>query len=233
MSSDKNTQETVDELSRVLVEALGQAGGQRRVVVAVAGTAGSGKTHLCGLVRSAVNASSSSSSSSSEGEVCAVLPMDGFHLSKAQLAALDDPDAAMRRRGAHWTFDARGFVDAVRRVRDCASDTVRVPSFDHTVGDPVPAAIEIRPSHRVVLVEGLYAHASEQPWAEMAQLADELWWISPCSAAQCRARLAQRHVAAGLAADMAAAELRIATNDDLNSKFILAHRLAPTRTIAN
>ena len=30
----------------------------------------------------------------------------------------------------------------------------QVPSFDHGVGDPVPDAIRVEPSHRIVICEG-------------------------------------------------------------------------------
>lgn len=33
---------------------------------------------------------------------------------------------------------------------------VRVPSFDHGMGDPVADDIAVRPRHRVALVEGNY-----------------------------------------------------------------------------
>ncbi|KAJ2713305.1 hypothetical protein H4R19_002317 [Coemansia spiralis] len=223
MAEALDTQQTVAELAARL---LSRARDAERVIVAVAGTAGSGKTHLCGLVCAAVNAGAGA-------EVCVVLPLDGFHLSRAQLAAMDDPGLALRRRGAHWTFDGPGFAALVQRVRDRPADVVLAPSFDHAAGDPVPQVIAIRPHHRVVLIEGLYAHTSEEPWAHAAQLADERWWISPRSPAAARRRLAQRHVAAGLAADTAAAELRIAGNDDLNAAFVAAHRLTPTHVVLN
>ncbi|KAJ2796721.1 hypothetical protein H4R21_004602 [Coemansia helicoidea] len=216
------TQQTVAELAADL---LGRPD-DRRVIVAVAGTPGSGKTHLSGLVCAAVNAGAGA-------EICVVLPLDGFHLSRAQLAAMDDPARALQRRGAHWTFDGSGFAALMQQVRDRPADVVLAPSFDHAAGDPVARAIAIRLHHRIVLVEGLYAHASEEPWACAARLADERWWISPRCPAAARARLAQRHVRAGLAADAAAAELRVAGNDDLNAAFVVAHRLAPTREVPN
>ncbi|KAJ1731207.1 hypothetical protein LPJ61_002644 [Coemansia biformis] len=220
------TQQTVRELASALLAQLHEQQQQQRFIVAVAGTAGSGKTHLCGLIRDAANAGASS-------DVCVVLPMDGFHLSKAQLTELDDPALALRRRGAHWTFDAPGFAETVRRVRHRPTEVTLAPAFDHAAGDPVPCAIAVEPHHRLVLVEGLYAHAGEEPWAGAARLADERWWISPRCPAASRSRLVRRHVRAGLAADDAAAELRIAENDDLNSAFVMATRLPPTRIVPN
>ena len=66
---------------------------------------------------------------------------------------LPDPKEALRRRGAHWTFDAHGFVQLVQRIRQqyyhpnsANADVLYAPSFDHAKGDPVPDDIEIRSS---------------------------------------------------------------------------------------
>lgn len=48
------------------------------------------------------------------------------------------------------------------------------PSFDHGVGDPVPAAIAVTPAHRAVLSEGNYLLLDEAPWSELQQLFDEV-----------------------------------------------------------
>lgn len=41
----------------------------------------------------------------------------GFHLYKRQLDAMPNRDEAYARRGAHWTFDAERFVQAVRTLK--------------------------------------------------------------------------------------------------------------------
>ncbi|KAJ2487762.1 hypothetical protein IWW37_005108 [Coemansia sp. RSA 2050] len=222
------TATTVGELAQHLLALLGQCPTScRRIIVAVAGGPGSGKSHISQLVCQAVNSNSE--------ERAVVVPMDGFHLARAHLLAMEDPEQALQRRGAPWTFDAEGFVAAVKRIRsDDTSKIVRVPAFDHAAGDPVPDAIAVRPQHRIVLVEGLYAHVSEEPWAQVGlALADELWWIQPADAKANYERLALRHVAAGLARDRERAEERIAKNDALNGAYAEKTRLAATRTILN
>ncbi len=42
--------------------------------------------------------------------------MDGFHYTRAQLDAMQDPAYAHARRGAPFTFDADTFVACVRQV---------------------------------------------------------------------------------------------------------------------
>lgn len=41
----------------------------------------------------------------------------GFHFYRKQLDAMPDPAEAHARRGAHWTFDAHRFLQAVIAVR--------------------------------------------------------------------------------------------------------------------
>ena len=72
--------------------------------IAIGGGPGSGKSTLADAVAARVNAALGLA----QPPACVVLPMDGFHYSRAQLRALDPPDASefLPRRGAPWTFDA-------------------------------------------------------------------------------------------------------------------------------
>jgi len=130
-------------------EPLGSLVSPSRYVVGVIGPPGSGKSTLAKQVVHIIN--------SIQGEECAVmLPMDGFHYYKWQLDVFDDPDAAHARRGAHWTFDAEGFVKLVERVVNCPDEVILAPSFDHGSGDPVEKDISIERHHSIVIVEGNY-----------------------------------------------------------------------------
>jgi pantothenate kinase len=76
-----------------------------RLLIGLVGVPGAGKTTLAAQWATHLNAA--------HGVGTAVaLGMDGFHLTKAQLAQFPDPVAAFARRGAPWTFDAAGFVAA-------------------------------------------------------------------------------------------------------------------------
>lgn len=153
--------------------------------------------------------------------------MDGYHLSRAQLAAMPDPATAIHRRGAAFTFDAEGFYRLVQRLREPvipSTPTIYVPSFDHAIKDPVADDIPIPPSAKIVIIEGLYLSLNREPWASAAALLDEIWFID-VDREIARARLIKRHVASGIVPDVAAAEHRIASTDFLNADDILQNRL--------
>jgi pantothenate kinase len=73
-----------------------------RFVIGLAGLPGSGKTTITQEWESQINRLAGIGTAQA-------LSMDGFHLPKAQLCQLPDPEKAFARRGAHWTFDAVGF----------------------------------------------------------------------------------------------------------------------------
>lgn len=63
------------------------------------------------------------------------------------------------------------------------------------------------PSHRIVIIEGLYTLLNIQPWKQATDLLDERIWVD-CPDEVAKSRLIARHVATGVEADPAAAKLR-------------------------
>jgi pantothenate kinase len=175
-----------------LADARGPGG---RAVIGIAGPPGGGKSTLSKLVCARADEllrRRQGGGGGAQVPLAAVLPMDGFHYTRAQLDASPDPIAAHARRGAPWTFDAGAFVAAVAAAAAAAAAAapssgsspssrrrrpppppppppppLRVPSFDHATKDPVPDAIEIPSEARVVLVEGNYLLLDEEPWARL------------------------------------------------------------------
>lgn len=154
------------------------------------------------------------------------IPMDGFHLTRAQLVAMPDPATAIHRRGAAFTFDADGFYTLVQRLAatPIQLQPVPAPSFDHAVKDPVEKAISIPATARIVLVEGNYCALGRPPWSEAARLLTELWYLDiPSEVA--RERVAARHLLSGIVADKQAAWDRASGTDELNAQDIRENRL--------
>lgn len=149
---------------------------------------------------------------------CILVGLDGWHLTRADLDAMENPKLAHDRRGIHWTFDARGYVSFVKDLRAPIShlpidaSDITAPSFDHALKDPSPHAVRITPQHRIVIIEGLYTFLSIEPWSEAGSLLDERWYIElePAEAAR---RLIKRHVTTGVAKDLTEAQWRSDEND--------------------
>jgi pantothenate kinase len=141
-----------------------------RIVIGLAGVPGSGKTTITQHWEQQINERLGNG-------VAKALSMDGFHLSKAQLRQMPDPDRAFARRGAHWTFDAAGFNHKVRALKAREQESVFWPDFEHEVGDPVEDAIEITPTCRVAMVEGLYTLYRKGAWDALEGAFDECWYL--------------------------------------------------------
>lgn len=195
-------------------------------MIAVSGIPGSGKTALANMMTQHINRIYASENPSSP-PVATALPMDGYHLTRAQLSAMPDPAHAFARRGAAFTFDGDKFLALVKALRESittSSTDLHAPSFDHAVKDPVDDDIAIPASCRVIFFEGNYLSLNKEPWSLAAGLMDELWFVD-VDFEIARSRLVKRHVKAGIAANEEEADKRARENDLVNGREIVDHRL--------
>ena len=109
---------------------LQEAASTPSVWIGIGGGPGAGKSTLAEAVAGRVNRAQGR-------ECCVVLPMDGFHYSRAQLCALDPPDAAsyLPRRGAPWTFDAETLLACLSAAKQAGA--AQLPTYCRTASDPV------------------------------------------------------------------------------------------------
>jgi len=202
----------------------------QRLLIGISGIPGSGKTTLAAKVSKRLNELFAASSPGLAGggtEIAAFVPMDGYHLSRAQLDAMPDPVNAHARRGAAFTFDDEAFLKLVKKLREPLlpeTTTIYAPSFDHAVKDPIEADIPIAPSIRICLFEGNYCALNKPEWSTAADLMDELWFVE-VDFKVARERLADRHVKAGIARDKEEGYKRADENDLVNGKEIVDDRL--------
>lgn len=195
-----------------------------RVLIAISGIPGSGKTTLAEAVTARI---ATQYRGNGADRAVIVVPMDGFHLYRSQLAAMPNPAEAIHRRGAAFTFDAERFHQLILLLREPLTDataTVYAPSFDHALKDPVENDIAIPSGAQVVIFEGLYLSLEREPWRSAARLMDELWFVD-ADRDVARDRLVKRHVASGIVPDEAAARHRVASTDFLNADDIMENRL--------
>ena len=188
-----------------------------------------GKTTLASLIAKELNARNSAHKPgvSCSTPVAAFIPMDGYHLTRAQLSAMPDPVNAHARRGAEFTFDGPGFLTLVKKLREPLlpeSSIIHAPSFDHKIKDPVENDIPIYPTMRIIVFEGNYLSLNKSPWNKAAELMDELWFVQVDEDIAKR-RLVERHVRTGVAENEEAAAKRVEESDLLNGKEIINDRL--------
>ncbi|PTL71997.1 hypothetical protein C1I63_03535 [Rathayibacter caricis DSM 15933] len=180
---------TVSSLAEALT--LIEAARQERplLLVGVTGSPGSGKSTLAEHLRRRTPGS-------------VVLPLDGYHLPQERLRELGRGD----RMGAPDTFDAQGFVTALRTLRSApAGSTVSASSFDRAIEEPVPGALSLPVEDgTVVLVEGNYLLLRDEGWEDVSALLDLRIHLRVPETTR-RARLVARHLRFGKTLDEAIA----------------------------
>ena len=151
--------------------------------VAIAGGPGSGKTTTAVCIAERLNAIKPDS--------CVVLPIDGFHYSKARLMELDPSGEFLRRRGAPWTFDAELCVELLSKAKEEKSGSF--PVYDRSISDPINDGVVLKPDHKVVLIEGLYLLLQNDPrWTPLQALWNERWFVKAATFEIQRQRLIER-----------------------------------------
>lgn len=199
---------SVDELVSRIEKRLG---GKNRIVIAIAGTPGAGKSTLVSEIIDGL----------ADKQILAqLLPQDGYHYYREELAQFEDPSEAFRRRGAPFTFNVGRFLSAIEALH--SGQEVRVPLFDHSKKDPVEEDIVIGPQVRVVLVEGNYVGLKDEPWSRIAALSDELWVVNTPSDLV-RERIIKRHLASGIASSQEEAVARADGLDWQNALYVMAN----------
>ena len=189
----------------LLVERVRAMAGSGRVVIGICGIPGAGKTTLAREMVARLE---------THGTPAAHLPMDGFHLRAATLAARGATD----RKGAPDTYDVDGYLALLRQVRSGFGMAVWAPDYDREVHDVVARRLLIHPQARAIVTEGNYLGLAEGPWAATRPLLSELWGVeTPWEVA--RERLIERRVTTGRDRDDAVAW--VDTVDAANAALVL------------
>ena len=152
-------------LASYLLERLSPPG---RLVAAIAGPPGSGKTAFGTVLAETINAVAGR-----ESAIC--LGLDGWHFPNAYLDAHfvehNGSRVVLRSiKGATETYDVRAAYRCLQLIRN--NERVSFPKYSRKLHDPVPDAGVIEPHHRIILVEGNYWLLEEQPWQDIQALFD-------------------------------------------------------------
>ena len=184
-----------------------------RTILGIAGAPGSGKSTFAEWIRQQFGPG-----------LAVVVPMDGFHLGNAII----DGTPLRQRKGAIDTFDAGGYLSMLRRLVRRDEPVVYAPEFRRTLDEPVAASIAIPADVPLVITEGNYLLAEQEPWKEVRAQLNEAWFVDTPPALRLE-RLVERHVSFGM--DRAAAVAWATGPDEANAVLIEATRSAADRII--
>lgn len=197
-----------------LREALyGGPHGGRRLLLGITGAPGSGKSTFAAWLQQQFG----------PGQAV-VVPMDGFHLGNAII----EGTPLRQRKGAIDTFDAGGYLSLLRRLVRRDEPVVYAPEFRRTLDEPVAASIAIPAEVPLVITEGNYLLAEQEPWKDIRAQLDEVWFVDVPPPLRL-SRLVERHVSFGM--ERAAAEAWATGPDEANAVLIEATRPAADRII--
>lgn len=170
----------IDEAAALLPAASGE-----RVLLGLAGAPAAGKSTLARRLARGIDERCGPGTA-------ARVPMDGFHLSNAQLDRL----GLRGRKGAPETFDVYGYLHLLKRLRAETGRPVYVPDFDRRLEEPVAAGLVVPPSAGLVITEGNYLADDAEGWREVRGLLDTLWYVD-VPRAERETRLLRRHIRGG------------------------------------
>ena len=147
----------IDELAAVLINRAAN----QRIIVAIAGPPGVGKTTITQRLSKFINKQHFS--------MCSILPMDGYHFDDIYLEQM----AWRSRKGAPHTFDVGGLAHILSRLKDNNEKQIAVPVFDRSIEIARAGARMIPQSVNIVLAEGNYLLLKQAPWNKLAVYFDK------------------------------------------------------------
>lgn len=198
------------EISALCRQIESLASGQDRIIVALAGPPGCGKSTLAAELVRQINLP------------CCIVPMDGFHFDNDTLSRR----GLLAQKGAPETFDLPGFARLIATLLQDATD--RFPTFDRDTDCVDPIGGNIPADTRILFVEGNYLLFDEPGWADLASHWNASVWINvPKSVLE--ERLIRRWIYQGMSND--AALERAQSNDMANMRRILDRALSATWVI--
>lgn len=181
----------IDKLATELLNTLSTSSDKGRYFLGITGCPAAGKSMLARKLKDEINLRT-------RNDLAVVVPMDGFHLPSSILKER----GLTKIKGSPDTFDADSFVALINRLHGFPDQIIMCPEYDRQLHDPVKNAITIRPSSRLIIVEGNYLLLNVPPWNIIRTKMNEVWYIdTPLKTV--KEQLLRRHIAGGASRDEA------------------------------
>lgn len=201
-----------------LAAELMQRAEARRVIAAIAGPPGSGKSTVADVLVEKLNAQAAG--------IAAVLPMDGYHFDDGLLNAW----GKRARKGAPDTFDVGGLRHMLQRLRHNAEAEIAVPVFDRSIEISRGSARMIPQDVKIIVAEGNYLLLRQAPWDGLRPLFD-VTVLLDVSEAELARRLQERWEGYQLTPEQIRAKLE--DNDLPNGRFVMAESQGADHRLSN
>lgn len=179
-----------------------------RIIIGIVGKPGAGKSTLSGHLMAHLPV-----------EEAVLVPMDGYHLSNAQLAKLSRAD----RKGAPDTFDAHGFAELLHRINTDHANNIYFPIFHREIEESLAAGGAVSAGTKLVITEGNYLLLDQDGWAKVAPELTESWYVEVDDESRLD-RLVKRHHQYGK--DMDAAYAWAHGTDERNAILVESTKLS-------
>ena len=202
---------SASEMARVILENIKSLKPRKnRVLIAIAGPPGSGKSTVGELLTGLMNKNLMKTS---------LIPMDGFHLDNETLEKIN----LLERKGAPETFDIGAFLSLIKELR--FKNDIKVPLFDRSADKVIKDGQIIPREQDYLVIEGNYLLLDRELWRDLSKYWDYKIFIK-IEQTVLKSRLIQRWLGENLT--YSEAEARVANNDLINANLVNSYKIEPT-----
>ena len=202
---------SASEMARVILKNIRSLKPKKnRVLIAIAGPPGSGKSTVGELLTDLMNKNLMKTS---------LVTMDGFHLDNETLKKSN----LLKRKGAPETFDIDGFLSLIKELR--SKNEIKVPLFDRSADKVIKNAQTISREQDYLVIEGNYLLLNRELWRDLSKYWDYKIFLS-VEKAVLKSRLIERWL--GENHTYSEAEARVIKNDLVNANLVNSYKIEPT-----